>query len=293
MAGSRVPSPLGSRHHQHAKHPGLAAGSAPAFPGHICLFQKIPKQPPKKVLRIPVGMRVNGESQISADAWVQKIKDCTDVPTLFNEWLQAQGQIIFVVAPKGGTAADEDARSWLRDWRAALTVNEWEVTTALLDIAVKKTGTPGKPQRVHITTVLHPDLSGSDSIDPLTEKISLTEEYDKSKAEYDKTKFAIQKGATMPAGTSMQSGRKLIAIANRITLRLEGKANREYVVTDDEIVNIWFHEIACHAGLQTQGKPCGHGDPHVEDTYIKIDRMIPGEKTGQQVFKDVDAFLTS
>ncbi len=167
-------------------------------------------------------------------------------------------------------------------------VDEWEVTTASLDIVVKKTSKSGKPQGIHIRTVLNPDLSSNESIDPITQDLHLIHTY------YQYIDFGIEKGNTMPVGANIESGRKLIAIANRITLQLGDKINKAYVVKDEELVNTWFHEIACHAGLITQKNPnCGHGEGRVDDTSDEIDLWIPEKQAGDHVFKDVKEFLNS
>jgi hypothetical protein len=290
MAGMRVQGPICVHHHHHAKHAGLTAGAAPAFPGHISLFgkRKKPQQSPKRSPLNPVGIRVNDKSQIQAAAWVQKINGCRRASESFYRCIDSRGQIIVLTIPESGLTPDRYTVDWIDDWRAAMEVDEWEVTTASLDIVVKKQGSPGKPQGVHFKTVLHPDLSSNESIDTITQDRRMTHEGDKF------AEFGLEKGNTMDAGSNLESRRKLIAIANRITLQLGAKINNAYVVTDDELVKTWFHEIACHAGLITQKNPnYGHGEGHVNDTSDEIDLWIPGTQTGDQVFKDVKAFLNS
>jgi len=292
MAGMRMQGPICVHHHPHAKHSGLAAGAAPAFPGAICLYavRKHLKQSPKKAPLIPAGIRVNGESQITANLWAQKINREPKVAGSLPECIDARGQIIFLTKPADMLTPDRYTVDWIDDWRAAMEVDQWEVTTAWMVIAVKKKGAAGTAQEVHIKTRFYPDIGSNESIDEVTQGFHLTHKYDS----YDA--FSIEEGVTIPTGTTLDSGRKLIAIANRITLRLGDKIEKAYTVSDGELVNCWFHEIACHAGLITEGKDVvhySHGDEHVDDTRNEIDLWIRAREKIDQVFHDVKEFLSS
>jgi len=87
-----------------------------------------------------------------------------------------------------------------------------------------------------------------------------------------------------------KTGRKLIAVANRIALSL-GDKTKTFKFEDSELLEVWFHETACHAGRNTDGKPDVHGDNNV-DSYAKdIEAMFPKTTTVSKVFVEIQGFL--
>jgi hypothetical protein len=156
---------------------------------------------------------------------------------------------------------------------------DWEMTTGCLDITVKK----GDSSESAITVVHNPDLSNGESVSDFT-KHTMTV---KTRS-VDNLSF--EKGNTLPTGVKLKSKRKLIAIANRVALRLDGKVEM-FLFNDDELVETWFHEIACHAGRNAQGLPDTHNDKTVNSYTTEIKEMFPETKTIPTVGAVIKEFL--
>jgi hypothetical protein len=97
---------------------------------------------------------------------------------------------------------------------------------------------------------------------------------------------AIERGNTLPTGVTLKTGRKLIAVANRIALNLRDKI-KMFKFEDFELLEVWFHETACHAGRNTDGKPDAHGDNEVERCASDIKAMFPKPTTVSKVFAEI------
>ncbi len=282
MAGAKVPRPEGTYSYGQAIDLGTLARTHAPLPGPIRLYAgdtgpqaqpsaQAQKSSPK------LGISVPKSSKISAADWVSKIKACDDVPDYFKEQIKTKDGIIFVTNPKRfAYPKNVIAKDWLDDWLSAFTVEEWEMTTGSLEISVKR-GDP-KPQGE-----LNPDLSSGDKIDGLTKWAGLT------MGAHDK--FAVEYGNTFTGGVTLGSGRsKLIVITNRVTLKLGDKIPKHFTVTDSELVNTWFHEIACHAGPDTAGTDSVHGNAKVDACAADINRTISKRVTTNKIFDEIDSF---
>jgi hypothetical protein len=152
-----------------------------------------------------------------------------------------------------------------------------------LDISVDK----GDAKGPIIKSVHTPDLSSGDSIDGLTQHAMAGSFRSLATA-------SIEMGITLPDGATLASRRtKLIVIASRIALSLGGKSKKNFNIDDPELVSTWFHEIACHAGENTEGIPDVHGDEHVDLCAKEIDGMFPKSPVVSQVFLEIDNFVKS
>jgi hypothetical protein len=100
----------------------------------------------------------------------------------------------------------------------------------------------------------------------------------------------VERGITLPDGVTLKSGQKLIVIANRIALNLGGKV-KNFQFADSELLEVWFHEIACHAGRNSEGKTDTHGNKEVESSASDIEAMFPKSTTVSKVFDETQAFL--
>ncbi len=60
---------------------------------------------------------------------------------------------------------------------------------------------------------------------------------------------------------------------------------------DYELLEVWFHEIACHAGRNSIGKPDVHGDKEVNSYAKDILAMFPKATTVSKVFVEIEGFL--
>jgi len=281
MALSRTLNPIGLREDGQAIGPGTLARKVSPPPGPIGLWTK-PDAPklPKATAAHQLGITVHRESQISAQDWVKKINDSDDVPDYFKEQIKSKGNVIYVTNPrKFRVPTNVISKDWLSDWLSAFTVEEWEMTTGSLDISVKKGDSAGP-----LVTIVHnPDLSSGETIDGFT-KYTMTVTSRGAKS------LSFEKGNTLPTGVALKTDRKLIAVANRIVLSLGDKL-KTFTFQDSELLEVWFHEIACHAGRNTIGKPDVHGDKEVESYAKDIVAMFPKSTTVSKVFVEIQSFL--
>jgi hypothetical protein len=280
MALSRTPGPEGFREDSQAVDPGTLARIPSLPPGPIGLRIK-PKvlMAPKAAAPRQLGIAVHQKSQISAQDWVKKINDSDDIPDYFKEQIKSKGNVIYVTNPnKFKVPINVISKDWLADWLSAFNAEEWEMTTGCLDYSVKKGDSAGPL----ITVVHNPDLNG-EIIDGFTKyTMTVTSRGTKS--------VMIERGNTLPTGVALKTGRKLIVVANRIALNL-GDKTKTFKFEDSELLEVWFHEIACHAGRNTEGKPDVHGDKEVERWASDIEAMFPKATTVAKVFLEMQGFL--
>jgi len=279
MALSRTPDPGGLR--SQAIDSGTLARMPSPPPGSTGLGIKLPVlMVPKVAAPHQLGIAVHQASQISAQDWVKKINDSDDVPDYFKEQIKSKGNVIYVTNPKKfKVPTNVIPKDWLSDWLSAFIVEEWEMTTGSLDFSVKKGDSAGPL----ITVVHNPDLSSGETIDGFTKyTMTVTSRGTKS--------VSVERGNTLPTGVTLKTGRKLIAVANRIALSL-GDKTKIFKFEDSELLEVWFHEIACHAGRNTNGKPDVHGDKDVESCASDIAAMFPKPTTVSKVFVEIQGFL--
>jgi hypothetical protein len=255
-------------------------------PGPIGLYAypKVPGQSAQAIAQPTLGIRINDASKISADDWVKKINSSDAVDDYFKPQIQSQDPMIFLKNPKKFLIPKNVIEKvWLKDWLSAFTVGDWEMTTGLLDISVDK----GDAKGPIIKTLHTPDLSSGDSVDGFTQH-TMTGNFRSISA------ASFEMGITLPDGATLASKRKkLIVITNRIALSLGGKSKKTFNIDEPELLSTWFHEIACHAGENTEGIPDIHGDAHVDLCAKEIDAMFPSSSVLSQVFLEIDNFLKS
>jgi hypothetical protein len=103
--------------------------------------------------------------------------------------------------------------------------------------------------------------------------------------------LVIEQGNTLPTGVTLSSGRKFIAIANRIALKLGNKVTM-FMFDDDELLEVLFHETACHAGRNTQGLSDTHGDAVVDQCAKDINGEFNSPRTTlPKIVNAINAFL--
>jgi hypothetical protein len=282
MALSRTPGPEGLWKDSQGIDPGTLARTLSPTPGPIGLHvhPDVLKGSPQTAAP-HLGIAVHQESKIKASEWVKKIKGSDDVPDYFKDQINSKGDLIFVTNPKKfKVPTNVISKDWLSDWLSAFMVAEWELTTGSLDMSVKKGDSAGP----FITVVHNPDLSKGETIDGFTKQVALTQKGRSTKS------ITIDFGITLPDGVKLNSGRKLIVVANRIALSLEDKI-KMFDFDDSELLATWFHEIACHAGRNSLKKPDTHGDKEVERSASDIEAMIPNGKTVSKVLGEIQGFL--
>lgn len=284
MALWKTPGPEGLDKDRPSVDEGTLARLFSPIPGPVGLyiFPKV-STPSAQVATPPkFGIRINEASQISADDWVKKINSSNDVDDYFKPQIQSQDRMIFVTDPKRfKTPKNVIQKIWLVDWLSAFMFAEWEMTTGFLDISVNK----GDAKGPSIKIVHKPDLSSGDSIDGFSQHTMTSEFRSTASAQ-------VEVGITLPDGATLSSKRKkLIVIASRISLSLGDKTPKPFKMDDSELLKTWFHEIACHAGENTEGNPDIHGDVHVDSCAADIDAMFPSTSILSKVFLETDAFL--
>jgi len=255
-------------------------------PGPIGLYTlpQVPGQSAQPVAQQKFGIRINEASKISADDWVKKINSSDAVDDYFKTQIHSQDRMIFLTNPKKFIMPKNVIEKvWLTDWLSAFMFADWELTTGLLDISVDKNDPKGNV----IKTVHTPDLSSGEKIDGFSQHTMSGNFPSMAKASFEM-------GVTLPDGATLGSKRKkLIVIASRIALSLAGQSKKTVDIDDPELIGTWFHEIACHAGENTEGIPDIHGDPHVELCAKDIDGMFPSSPVLTQLFAQMDNFLKS
>ena len=278
MALAIEPGPLGLWHDDDRIDPGTLARTTTPQPGPVGQWIIPPFPMQVKATAQAAGVRVHAQSQIDASGWVKKIKDSGEVPDYFKTQIVSAGDVIQVMNPKKFKyPKDVIPKIWLSDWLSAFIANDWELTTGCLDIVVTKSGKPA------ITVVHNPDLGSGESINGFT-KHTMTATGDSPSA------ISIEKGNTLPTGVKLTSGRKLIAVANRISLNLGGKVEM-LTFEDFELLEVWFHELAAHAGRFSTNLSNAHGDITVDSHARDIKDMFPKATTVQKLFEKIDTFL--
>ena len=214
MTLSRTPGPIGSQPEGQPIDPGTLARWSSPVPGPIGLQIHLPiLMAPKAIAPPQLGITVHQASQISAPDWVKKINDSSDVPDYIKEQIKAKGSVIYVTSPrKFKIPNDVIPRDWISDWLSVFIANEWEMTTGCLDFSVKKGDAAGP----FITVVHNPDLSSGESVEGFTQ-------YTMTVKGRSTGSIAVERGNTLPTVVTLKSGKKVIAIANRIALSLDGK----------------------------------------------------------------------
>jgi hypothetical protein len=264
------------------------------------------------------GIRIHEKSRISASQWVQNIRDpALSVPSYLTNQINAKGQIVSVPKPQRFKIPKGIIQPrWLDDWWRAFAANNWEITTGESIICVKKPdvsekkgdapGTKGEASRKnddkcvmgHVKGPLHsdvmPDLSEGESYEGYAAWAGLRVDGDSV------DNFGIQYGDTLVEGVTLNSGRRLIVVVDRITLMLgDTPKKQQFEVGSSELVNTWFHEIACHAGPDSnenqkpQDATGDENDPAVQATKIEIDGMIPFGDTSSKIRAAIKSFLTA
>jgi hypothetical protein len=251
-------------------------------PTGLYTLPKVPSNSAQAVAQSTFGIRINDASKINADNWVKKINSSDGLDDYFKPQIQSKDPMIYLKNPKNFIVPrNVIEKVWLKDWLSAFTGGDWEMTTGFLDISADNSKGPV------ITFVHTPDLSSGDSIDGFT-KHTMTGTF------HALADVSIEMGITLTDGATLVSKRKkLIVIASRIALSLGGKSAKPFVLDDTELVSTWFHEIACHAGENTEGIPDIHGDAHVELCAKDIDAMFGPSKVVTQVFGEIDSFFKS
>lgn len=227
-----------------------------------------------------MGILVHSQSQISAEEWVQKIKASNSIPDHYQAQIKWKQRTVYVTNPKRFRIPnDVIKKEWVNDWLSAFTNTDWEITTGCLDFVVEK-GTSSLPD---ITITHNPDLSNGELVDGYT-KSTMTQK------SHHTHSLSIERGNTLPTGVSLKSGRKAILIANRIALKL-GNLVKTFKFTDEELVEVWFHEIAAHAGRNSQGLSDTHGDKTVDRYGRDIRDMFGKTTTVPKLLLEVEKYL--
>jgi hypothetical protein len=233
-----------------------------------------------------LNIRVHPKSMISAQAWIKKIKDNNHIPEYYQEQIKSSGNAIYVTNPKRFKVPNNViSKPWMNDWLSAFVTPKWEITTGCLDIHVENKSSSGKK----LTIIHKPDLSTGESIDQFTQ-YTMTKVINNIKGAEKVEEVPFEKGNTLPTGTELLSKRKLIVIANRIALKLGSKI-KTFEFNDDELLEVWFHEIACHAGRNSRGVPDTHGNKAVESCSNDIQGMFPKTKTIPMVITEIVDYL--
>lgn len=280
MVQTRMNGPLGGREDISEIDPGTLARTLSPMPGPeglrinlgIAMQLKSTKRRKKSTKRrkkqSKTGITIHAKSQINAATWVKKIKGSAHVPDHFQDQILSKGDLIAVTNPKNFRVPDDVfAKMWRDHWLSAFVNTEWEMTSGCLNVTVTKNSSGP------VITVTHnPDLSNGESLSGFT-KFTMTNTY------HSLHSVSIEKGNTLPTGVKLNSDKKLIVIANRIELML-GKKLQKFEFTDDELVSVWFHEIACHAGRNSEGIADSHLDDEVNMHAKDIDEvMFKGTRT--------------
>jgi hypothetical protein len=283
---SRLSGPIGLREDSPAIDQGTLARTPSSVPGSVGLqinlgiAMQLKSRKKRRKKKQKTGITVHAKSQISAQEWVKKIADSRHVPDHYQDQLQANGDLISVDDPQRfRVPGNVIPKMWRDDWLSAFVNTEWEMTTGSLDITVTK-----KSSGPLITVTHNPDLSNGESLGGYTK-------HTMSKTYHSLHGTEIEKGNTLPTGVTLNSGRKLIAVANRVALKL-GTQVKSFAFEDDELVCVWFHEIACHAGRNSQGLPDTHQDDTVDKYKRDIDDdMFPKSTTLPKLLAAMRAFL--
>lgn len=281
MALSKIPGPDGL----HKNNPTIDVGTLARFPSPLprpigLQFKPPFLMAPNAIAPRQPGLAVHQKSKISAAEWVKKINKSDDVPDYFKQQIKSKDNLIYLTNPtKFKVPTNVIEKDWLSDWLAAFTVNEWEMTTGSLDISIKKDDSGGPL----ITLVHNPDLSTGEPIEGFTQ-------YTMTVKSRGAQSLSFERGNTLPTGVTLKSGRKLIAVANRTVVSFGDKV-KTFIFEESELLEVWFHEIACHAGRNTAGKPDVHGDKEVDSYEKDIKEMFPKSSTVAKVFGEIQDFL--
>jgi hypothetical protein len=263
MALAKTPGPEGLQSSSQPIDPGtLSRSHSPlAGPSGLWFVPRVPMQ--VKAVGRQKGITVHPKSQISAQEWIKKINASDNVPDYFKKQISSTGNVIIVTnMTKFRIPNNVISKDWLEDWLSAFLNEEWEMTTGALEITVKKGDSAGP----FITIIHNPDLSDGESITGFT-KHTMTAKGRSTKA------LQVERGNTLPTGVTLNSNRKLIAVVNRANLSLEGKI-KTFKFEDSELLEVWVHEIAVHAGRNSTQKSDAHGDKTVDGIVNLMDHSL-------------------
>lgn len=279
MASAKIPGAEGRHGGQSIDSGTLSRSQSPlAGPSGLWFVPPFPMQ--VKAVGRQKGITVHPKSQISAQEWIKKINASDNVPDYFKKQISSTGNVIIVTnMTRFKVPNNVISKDWLEDWLSAFLNDEWEMTTGALEITVKKGDSSGP----FITIIHNPDLSGGESIDGFT-KHTMTAKGRSTKA------LQVERGNTLPTGATLNSKRKLIAVVSRIDLSLEGKS-KTFKFEDSELLEVWFHEIAVHAGRNSTQKSDAHGDKTVDALAQDIKEMFPESTTVPKVAVEINKFL--
>jgi hypothetical protein len=280
MALAKIPGPEGLGGGIPPLDPDPLSRGPSSVPGPAGLWYVPQVSQQAKAVGRSKGITIHPESKISAQEWLKKIKASDDVPDYFKNQISAKGNVILVTNPKKfKVPRNVISKDWLEDWLSAFVSDEWEMTTGELEFTVKK----GDDKGPFITVVHNPDLAGGETITGFT-RHTMTEKG------RDTTSISVERGNTLPTGVTLKSGKKLIVVATRIKLDLEGKI-KTLQFEDSELLEVWFHEIAAHAGRNSTKKTDVHGDKTVDGFARDIADMFPKTTTVAKVLVEIKSFL--
>jgi hypothetical protein len=281
MAHAAPPNPLGLlKDDIHIDSGTLAPTQSPRpGPSGLAILGPFPMQARSTTRQS--GIEVHAESEITAADWVKKIAASDSVPARFKPNIKSNGNVLYITNPKKFKERGSNKLSlrWIDSWVAAFPQNDWEVTTGVLDITVRRGKSP------QIEAVHRPDLSRGETVDNYTQH-TMTEKGEST------DKLPLERGNTLPIGVKLKSKRRAIVIANRVRLDLDG-AVKTYRMTDSELVATLFHELAAHAGRFDPDDPMSsaHGDPTVDLYALDVEGMFPETTTVPKVFVEIDNHL--
>ena len=247
-------------------------------------------------MKYAAGLTVNSKSEISGPQWIKKIRSSEHVPDHFKKQLHWRKNCI-TTPVNFSFPKNVIKKPWLTDWLSAF-YGDWETSTCQLEITVetpaeivKRQEKSGATTGLKITVEVVPHLSATESIGRWHR---LEQTWHKM---VGKDAFHLTRGWTFPSsvaqgkgartGVSLKSGRGIVLVATRLNLK-SGKTSLKFQFQDSEKLEVFFHELACHAGRETQGLVDTHGNVTVDAWAADIERMFPKSTTFRKVVDTIN-----
>jgi hypothetical protein len=243
------------------------------------------------------GITVNPKSEITGPKWIKIIQSSNDIPDYYKKIYWRRNRI--TVKKRFEIPSGVIRKIWETDFLSGF-VGGWEISTHHLDVKAETLDEMIKRQRKRAGKLLReiaikfiPHLSEGEKLGTLV-RVKLSGNKLSNKKELHVTDgWTIPSGKPskpgniLRAGVSLKSGRGLISVCTRINLKVGLKITK-FKYNDSELLETFFHEIACHAGRINQGVPDTHGNTRVDTSAADIHSMFPKYSTVDKLFKAIN-----
>jgi hypothetical protein len=231
------------------------------------------------------GITVNAKSEITGEKWLRILKRSQHLPEYIQESLSWSNEVLTLAVLR--VPEKMKRREWVPDFYRAFVADEWEISTYELRVTAKKVGGSGQEMEARIDADL---LEKNKNAGTIGLQTTTATDYTKFQLDFGNTLPKARKNARIKIGVSLTSPRGLILIATRVNLTLGGKRLPTFRLQDEELAKFLVHELACHAGLASQGLPNTHYNKTVNKHAWEIEDEFGKSETTSKISKKIEEF---